>query len=343
MTNKQDRLRDMIAEEAAERLLTMEELTTGEGLLSWLRNSPTHIAEYLAMAKLNADLTHIVRDIDTPLEKLIADAGQNSNIVAMPARDLRGTDIHTRQRPYLALTAFVLAAILVVGAGLLLHRPSPAPEVQYATAHGEERTVRLADGTFVHLNTDTALNVKFEHNIRLVELERGEAFFEVAKASGRPFRVRVGQNAFQDLGTAFDVSRGSERAVVTVAEGQVRVLREGAPAPSTDLADLKAGQQATVSASGAITARSRPELDRVLAWTHEQILFDREPIGEVVAEFNRYNDLPISVHDARIANIVISGNFRVRDERAFVAFLNHLPGVRTDESGGQIIVRAKSR
>ena len=347
MKNKEDQVRDLIASEAADRLLAREEQLGGGDLLSWFRNSPIHIAEYLGMAKLSSELGLVAREIDYPLEKLVADARQNVNVLELPARDLRGSaaQAHHASRPHLVLAALglVIASGIAIGVVLNLNRPTPDSEVRYSTGHGEERTVRLADGTFVHLNTDSVLVVKFARDVRLVELERGEAFFEVAKAVGRPFRVGVGQAEFQDVGTAFDVFRDKTGSTITVAEGRVSVFDEqyrdfADRSASSSVADLTAGEQVTVSGSGAISATTKPDLDRVLSWTRQQIVFDREAIRDVVAEFNRYNDVPISVQDARIAKIPISGNFHVRDERAFVAFLNHLPGVRTDESDGVIAV-----
>jgi len=350
-----DQFRDMIAAEAAERVLTEGE-QGGEGdPLSWFRRSPVHIAEYLGMAKLSADLAQLAREIDEPVEKLVADVRDDSNIVDMPARDLRGPAVGARgvARPRLvhAALAVAIAAIVAVGIGVVLNSPSSDQALRYTTGHGEERTIRLADGTFVHLNTDSALAVRFGREVRLVELERGEAYFEVAKAPSRPFRVGVGAAELQDVGTAFDVFRGDGGSVVTVAEGRVGVFATTSGAGpgsasstlSTRLAELSAGEQASVSASGAITARTTADLNRVLAWTRQQIVFDRESIGDVVAEFNRYNDVPITVRDRRIAAIAISGEFRARDERAFVSFLGKLPGVRTDESDGTIVVSAKRK
>jgi transmembrane sensor len=350
MKNRNDHLKELIAAEAAERLLAREEQAGDGDLLSWFRNSPLHIAEYLGMAKLSSDLALVAREIDYPLEKLVADARENSNIFELPSGDLRGAAAGTKPvtRPYLVRTALVLVLASIVGLGvsLTLTRSTPDSELRYTTGHGEERTIRMTDGTFVHLNTDSMLDVKFEPNVRLVQLERGEAYFEVAKASDRPFRVRVGTTEFQDVGTAFDVSAGNAGAVITVAEGRVRIVKAGSSArvnATTNPADVTAGQQATVSASGAIVAVTTPHLDQVLGWTRQQIVFDREAIRDVVAEFNRYNDVQIVVRDARIANIAISGNFHVRDERAFVAFLNHLPGVRTSETEGMIVIRAKAK
>lgn len=353
MTGRDEQLRELIAAEAADRFVAGDGRAGAEDLLTWFRSSPVHVAEYLGMAKLGADLADAVGHFDIPLDTLIADARADSNVVPMQARDLRGAsaapqrNLNWRSTLARAAVGLAIAAVFTAGIGVILTIQSAESAFRYATGHGEERTIRLSDGTFVHLNTDSAVTVKFARDARLVELERGEAYFEVAKAPKRPFRVRAGASEFEDIGTAFNVFREAAATVVTVAEGKVEVLKAGtaqsnAQTPPARIADLDAGQQATVSATGAITGRATPNLNEILAWMRQEIAFDRKPIGEVAAEFNRYGDVPIVVRDPRIANIAISGNFQARDESAFVAFLNNLPGVRADEEGGRIVVSAKS-
>src|SRR5690606_10282371 len=60
----------------------------------------------------------------------------------------------------------------------------------------------LSDGTRVWVNALSELEfpVVFGENERTVTL-KGEAFFEVAKDAGRPFRVRVGETVINVLGT----------------------------------------------------------------------------------------------------------------------------------------------
>ena len=113
----------------------------------------------------------------------------------------------------LAVTAGVVGPILLGGAQT------------FQTASGEQRRVQLADGSCVFLNTDTKLRVKFTAPQRLVFLDRGQAFFEVAKDKTRPFRVLAGHNEVRAIGTAFEVRRIGEGIQVTLEEGQVAIYR----------------------------------------------------------------------------------------------------------------------
>ena len=91
----------------------------------------------------------------------------------------------------------------------------------YVTAIGELRSVTLPDGTFVHINTSSRLQVDYSDETRGIVLHRGEAFFEVAE-SGRPFVVAAGKGRVTALGTAFAVRVSEDNVVnVDVTEGTV--------------------------------------------------------------------------------------------------------------------------
>jgi transmembrane sensor len=95
----------------------------------------------------------------------------------------------------------------------------------YATAVGERLSVTLDDGSQVTLDTQSELQVAFTKGERSVRLAHGQAIFEVAKDSRRPFTVQARDRRFVAVGTAFDVRVDAARVSVTMIEGTVRVER----------------------------------------------------------------------------------------------------------------------
>jgi len=118
---------------------------------------------------------------------------------------------------------------------------------QYRTAIGEQRLVRLSDGTRVSLNSDSQVVVDYDTVQRRVRLKRGEAFFEVAKDMERPFIVSAGAREVTALGTAFVVRYEEGRTAVTLVEGKVAVTSAGIAPLGGDQTFRSASQ----SASGA--------------------------------------------------------------------------------------------
>lgn len=116
----------------------------------------------------------------------------------------------------------------------------------YTTGVGEERTIRLQDGTRLTLNSDSKVVVGFAKAQRHVTLARGEAYFEVVHNRHRPFIVTVGDHDITDVGTVFMVRYGNGNAAITLLEGKVTVSN----AIITEAATARAGAAAAMSQRG---------------------------------------------------------------------------------------------
>jgi transmembrane sensor len=219
----------------------------------------------------------------------------------------------------------------------------PADEVSalhYSTRHGEQQTHVLADRSVLHLNTDSAVTVRYSGKQRLLILDAGEASFEAAHESGRPFRVLAGAAEIVDLGTRFDVRLGARATLVTVVEGRVAV-RPAAPqrdGGAAQFVPVAADQQLSVSDAPWPQTPVAADAQRATAWLHRQISFDREPLEEVAAEFNRYAAKPIEITSPALRSLQVSGVFTTDNPDAFIAFLRSLEGVRVDVTPTRIVV-----
>lgn len=116
----------------------------------------------------------------------------------------------------------------------------------YTTGVGEQRTLRLQDGTRLTLNSNSKVVVRFAKAQRHVTLARGEAYFEVVHNQQRPFIVTVGDHDIRDVGTVFMVRYGNGNAAITLLEGEVTVSN----AIITEAATARAGAAAPMSQRG---------------------------------------------------------------------------------------------
>ena len=202
-----------------------------------------------------------------------------------------------------------LASIAVVAGTLLaVNRLSPT----YSTEPTEQRVIRLADGTRVHLNVGSRVRVQFRGAERRIFLSRGEAFFDVAHDASRPFVVDAGGADVRALGTKFDVRRDDDRVQVTLVEGVVRVDRDAGKEAWT----LAPNQQLTVARASA-TATSLPDAASATSWTTGRLTFHETPLAAAVAEVNRYSDRKIAL-DGGLSDRLVSGVFDVGDTESFV-------------------------
>lgn len=359
--NTPDReLRDLIASQAADFYVERRAMEATESenrkFLEWLRASPLHVAEYLAVAGLAKEIACAATRINTTPEVLVHETSIEANVV--PLDDVRGHSIAEelslldegsqhrhrlgRGRRVWRLSAAFAFAITAISVGGLVWTESSR---ELVTAVGEQRTLQLADNTIVHVDSGSAVRISFNSHRRKVELRRGQVYFEVAKDQ-RPFQVIAGSAVIDDRGTIFNVSREDDNTVVTLVEGAVTIRKPKIQGSSSGTqqsrqqtaVDLHPGDQATILSSGAVNTKNGVNIYQVTAWTKGEIVFDTKPVVAVAKEFNHYNRRKIVVLDPGIASLPITGVFHSRDVDSFVQFLDSLPNVRTLVDGEKLLV-----
>ncbi len=209
--------------------------------------------------------------------------------------------------------------------------PSPRDDsklvnAEFATAKAERRTVDLADGSVLTLNTDSAVRVDYTSGRRAVELLRGQVLFEVAKDHHRPFVVQAGDRLVTALGTVFEVRLDQDSMKVVLVEGKVVV-----DAADKEMASAEAIMPMVMSPGQELVASfgSRPKITKVnveknLLWSDGFVEFNDDPLTDVVQEMNRYSNQQLVLADAASGRLRLSGVFRVDDPERFAAIVGEL-------------------
>ena len=362
MTSNDEKIRAAIAEQAGDWFVGNDEgLTDGQesaDLAAWLKTSPVHIEEFLGVSVVARDLREVRTHPDYSLEAILARARAEDESGVQPLRQPPSNAVRVGASRRWRTAAVAMAACVLLSIGLFSTwngGPIPHPTasdgvtaLHFETRHGEQLTRRLADDSVLHLNTDSAITIRYGKHERVAELTSGEAAFEVAHEPKRAFRVLAGSVEVSDLGTTFDVRLGRDSTVVTVVEGEVAVgpsTVTGRPAgsPWTDV-QVGANQQVII-ANGIWPPAKAVVVDaqRVTAWLHRQIAFEHEPLEKVAAEFNRYASKPIEIVTPGLQKLEISGVFTTDDPEAFIAFLRSMEGVRVEETATRFRVSRDRR
>ena len=301
----------------------------------WLEADAANGAAFDAHARV----FNAVGDLaDDPEARAILMGGKAAPVRRVDRRALLGGGLA-------AAAATVTAA--VIGSDVLA-------EKSYRTEPGEQRRLRLADGSTVMLNTRSKLRVRFDGDERRLFLDYGQAWFQVSKDAQRPFRVFVGEDEVRALGTAFDVRREGERATVTLEEGKVAIFRQAGDhplglKPGGSTSKLVAGPVApAVILSPGDEARLVPaaapavaavDLAHVQAWRTERVILESTPLGEAIEEFNRYGGPQLVLGDSDLAAMPVSGVFHTDRPKAFAeAIASSFPVKARPGDGGQIVL-----
>lgn len=240
-----------------------------------------------------------------------------------------------------ALAAAVAAAVLLLPAGIWqqpgLSDAEGRERVQFASAAGETRTVRLPDGSQAILDVSSRLSLDFSSTERSMRLDRGRARFTVAHGDDRPFVVWAGQAKVIAHGTIFDVGFVGEKVLVSLLEGVVEVQGASGAAVSGARASriLEPGQKLIVAGSSP-AATPEPVRPADVRWTPNAMLsFEDVPLEEVIAAVNRFNDLSVALADPALGKLRFSGTFDARDPDAFAQMTASMFDlVLTREDGG---------
>ncbi|MHC8327462.1 FecR domain-containing protein [Pseudomonas sp. LB1P83] len=205
----------------------------------------------------------------------------------------------------------MLLAVLPAGWGSWKLVESQQWSADYRTAVGQRRELTLADGSHITLNTDTAIDVIFDANQRLINLREGEILVQTApdiSPLARPFLVGTRQGRMQALGTRFTVRELQPRTHLAVLDGAVRV--ELADSSQSAPLIINAGQRTDFSSRtfGPVNPTDR----YVGAWTRGMLMADKMRLADFVAELARYRKGFVRC-DPAIADLLISGAFPISD------------------------------
>jgi len=187
------------------------------------------------------------------------------------------------------------------------------------TATGEQRTLRLADGTLINLNTHSALDVRFDDKQRRIVLQEGEILVETGHNDPRPFIVETREGSMRALGTRFLVRLEDQGTRLSVLKSAVAAH----PQATDEEQILREGQQVLMRRNGlGPTLALKPGAD---AWTRGMLVVDNARLEDLVQELGRYRRGYLGV-EPQVADLRITGSFPLHDtDLALTALLPTLP------------------
>jgi len=258
----------------------------------WLQ-SPEHARAYAQFEQLWDDLAAL-KSLNKP--------------VALPSRQ------PLRWRPALAIAAGLVCAVLAANLGL----PNRHHQQQLAAQSERPQHLALPDGSQLDVNARTRLSLSFDNERRLIRLDQGQLYIEVAPDKERPLFVDAGNARVRVVGTGFDLRRGQQELVLSVAHGQVALETPGENRPPLL---LSAGQRAVYDlARGSLNVHNLSAAE-IADWRSGHVSFRNRELASLIDELSLYRTAPVLLADPSLGRYKVSGNLDVNDPDALLTAL----------------------
>ncbi len=311
--------------------------------VAWLKESPANVREFLMAWSIDQSLDQLDSQRRIDIDALLAQV--NERVAVLPVADAPGhreTAHGAARRRWTYRIAAGIAALGLIGWLIVVQQQSGWQE--FRTGTGEQRALQLEDGSVVHLNAHSHIELRFSADARDIRLIDGEALFEVHHES-RPFHVFTRDTVIRDIGTRFNVYSRADSMKVAVIEGSVELTSAHANAAGKAAAApviVVADQRARIDNAGAVTIDTVPDISETTAWWQRRLVYRNEPLAHIVEEFNRYNRRRIRLEGQSVMERSYTGVFNADDPDSLAQVLANDPELIVErQADDTIVVRAR--
>ncbi|MEQ5778215.1 FecR family protein [Thalassospira sp. NFXS8] len=283
---------------------------------SWREQSSLHRAAFCEVELLWGKL-------ELPIKRIWRAQTQVSQgeFITQDGKSKGASQMHFSWRRAMALAAVIVVCVVM---GHYVKNDVEQyfnPDLYITTQQPMTRT--LPDGSKVMMNVQSQLEVAFSSDKRLVKLQEGEVWFDVAHNAKKPFVVETALGNITVLGTRFNVRKTADAVFVSLVKGRVELRDNAAPRIRTTV--LAPGMEASLTRQG-VAAAHPFDVFATTAWQNDQMVFYDSPVSEVVNELNRYYPGKIVIANSSLRDLHISGVFQTDNiGRVLGAIENTLP------------------
>jgi len=316
--------------------------------MQWLRADAAHRRAWVAIEKLSVTAQSIPKD-KIPEAWL---AWRDPAAVSAVHRRKTRVQVFVRLAIAASIAACAIGIALTVSESINSHRlvaeQLQAVEIErehLETALGENRMFALKDGSHVTLGAQTAIEVELSKQIRRIRLARGEAYFEVAKNSERPFVVEMTMATVTATGTAFNIHRDGHESIVTVTEGQVRVDHLSSVPGYSHKQELilNAGEQAQVTVDELTRSHTGAAVEDVLSWQHGRLAFEGQRLSDILKDVNRYTSTPIRVASDEVGNALLTTTVTTDNIDGWIESIEQVLYIKAQRDANEIVFRPETQ
>lgn len=213
---------------------------------------------------------------------------------------------------------------------------NPVNRIERTTGIGEKLTLSMPDGSRIIVNSESTIqfNSDYGHHERILSLS-GEAYFEVAPDSLKPFSVEANGITTIALGTAFNISTKHSNYQVALTEGRVSV------GTGKETVKLNPGQMAVWKPNqleNKITIK-RFDPAKITAWKDGRLAFDRKQLLHILKDLETWYGVIIAIGPEVNSKLQVSGTFENKNLKDILTGLSFSSGFSFELNGNQVTIK----
>ncbi|MEN7550309.1 FecR domain-containing protein [Rapidithrix thailandica] len=275
--------------------------------------------------------------------RLSGEEKPGGRVVSLPS------NLHNKNEKWYRYVGVAVVLLVCLGSALyfwsrpqevLVEQEEIIPLLTKENPLGRKSMITLPDSSVVWLNASSKLTFpqKFVNNERIVQLE-GEAFFEVAKDSLRPFIVKAGGVQSRVLGTSFNVRAypGEHEVSVAVCTGKVEV--SPADIAMEDSFVLMPAEMASYHKTRLIAQKSSFDLEMITGWKDGIIQFREATFYEVVEQLERWYGVEFVIYRKAPIKKGFNGRFKNQSLEVVLEGIGFASDFSYQIKGNKVIIR----
>ncbi|RBL88517.1 FecR family protein [Chitinophaga flava] len=266
-------------------------------LKDWLLEDETHaalLADYSRLWKTTAALPEHDFDVATGWDNL------------QLATVARKQPMPTIFRRHWWKVAAVLLPLTILAGWWWINEQQGKEVVTYIAQGNFKDSLRLPDGSVVFMKPGSILHYHKNFRDRAVELQSGEAFFDIVQNEQQRFVVNAANAAVEVLGTSFNVKTSTDYTDVAVWDGKVKLSAatggEGVILTPATMGKVDGYTGKVETMEGAFEYRC--------GWANNDLSFNNQPLITVLNTLSSFYHVRISVADTTMLDENITARFK---------------------------------
>ena len=313
-------------------------------LEEWLADARNVEQFYAWMEEWETQHPQFIPNTEQGLERYLVGLEKESNRSAAGPAETNTKPRHALAKQWRVRWAAIL--LLAALAGTWLLRDTLLYKT-HRTAYGQVQTLRLADGSTVVLNSNSALRVpRFGFGTRTREVSlTGEAEFSVKHtAHHQRFVVHTPDKLqVEVLGTEFVVYSRSRGSKIVLNQGKVQIRSQASTTAPTEPLTIAPGDVVTVDAEGTFRLQSRQPTQVYSAWKQHRFVFDETPLQEVAYLIDENFGVKVHIPDTALANRRLAGAYRGQTAEELIQVLSEMMDLRVVRNGQEYTLKSESQ